>query len=210
MAEQTLLVFAHGDEADAFARAGVPHLITGVGKINATFELTRAILDSGADRPAEVIVLGTAGAISPDARLDTVYRVSAAIQHDYSLPSPTVELPPGGRGPAARGPVPEAVIATGDVFVQSDAQREELAARGASLVDMESYAYAQVCRRLGVPLRIYKTPSDFADDATTMQTWDDAVVSNSDQLLAFARERLPELFTVAAEEAGAQEFEGQG
>jgi len=186
---QQLIVFAHVDEAEAFARAGIEHLITGVGKINATLELTRAILGRGVDRIGGVIVLGTAGAVSPDARLDTVYRVSAAMQHDYALPSPTIELP-GGESDS----FPPAVIATGDVFVQSDAQRDELAARGAMLVDMESYAYARVCEQLGVPLRIFKTPSDFADDETTMDTWDEAVLSNSEQLLAFAREHLPELF----------------
>lgn len=189
MAETSLLVFAHDDEATAFAEAEAAHLVTGVGKINATFELTRAILDARAQGRGveEVVVLGTAGAVSDAARLDTVYQVVAAVQHDYSLPSPRIEL--GGEIVADT-----AVIATGDVFVQDDEQRVAIEAAGAMLVDMESYAYAAVCRRLGIPLRVFKVPSDFADSATTQGEWDGIVTSKSRQLLAFAKDRLPALF----------------
>ncbi|MBN9611952.1 MAG: purine-nucleoside phosphorylase [Actinobacteria bacterium] len=189
MAATSLLVFAHDDEAVAFAEAGVPHLITGVGKINASFALTSAILAGrAAGRPVEqVVVLGTAGAVSDEARLDTVYQVIAAVQHDFSLPSPRLEL--GGEAIAET-----AVIATGDVFVQDDGQRVAIEAAGATLVDMESYAYAAVCERLDVPLRLFKVPSDFADSSTTQDEWDGIVMSKSEQLFAFAKERLPELF----------------
>ncbi|MCB1274063.1 MAG: purine-nucleoside phosphorylase [Leucobacter sp.] len=185
---RTLLVFAHDDEASAFAKAGVPHLVTGVGKINATLALSRAILDLSRTDTAvgRVIVLGTAGAVSEQARLDTVYQVTAAVQHDFSLDSPRLEL---AGDVVAEG----AVIATGDVFVQDDAQRAAIAAVGASLVDMESYAYAAACRQLGVPLQIFKTPSDFADSSTTQGEWDGIVGSKSAQLFAFAEDRLPHL-----------------
>ena len=188
MAEKTLLVFAHDDEAAAFAEAGVPHLLTGVGKVNAALELTRALVEAGSGGVDRVVVLGTAGAVAEGVRLDTVYRISAAVQHDFSLPSPRLEL-----APAFEEQVEAAVIATGDVFVQDDAQRAALAALGASLVDMETYAYAHVCARLGIPLQVFKTPSDFADSSTTMDEWDGAVVSNSRQLFEFAESRLPEL-----------------
>lgn len=189
MTGKTLLVFAHADEAAAFAREGVPHLVTGIGKVNAALELTRALLDHASDGVDRVVVLGTAGAIAEAARLDAVYRIAAVVQHDFSLPSPRLELVDG----AERLPYETAVIATGDVFVQSDAQREQIAATGAILVDMEVYAYASVCRRLGVPIEVYKVPSDFADSATTMQTWDEIVLQKSEQLLEFARTHLSEL-----------------
>ncbi|MBL5974575.1 MAG: purine-nucleoside phosphorylase [Candidatus Leucobacter sulfamidivorax] len=185
MADRTLLVFAHEDEAAAFARAGVPHLVTGIGKVNAALELTRALADAGSG-PGRVVVLGTAGIVAEGPRLDTVYQISAAVQHDFSLPSPRLEL--GGEVVAE-----PAIIATGDVFVQDDAQRQRIAELGATLVDMETYAYAHVCRRLGVPLQVFKSPSDFADSSTTMDDWDGVVISKSDQLLRFAGERLPEL-----------------
>lgn len=191
MTETTLLVFAHADEAEAFAARRVPHVITGVGKINASVALMEALLSSrgeGADAIGRVVVLGTAGAVGAEARLDTVYQIESVVQHDFSLPSKRIE-PAGAR----LGAVPGAVIATGDVFVQDDAQRANLVALGASLVDMESYAYAAVCERLGVPLQIFKAPSDFADSSTTQDEWDGVVLSKSQQLLAFAEEFLPEL-----------------
>lgn len=174
-----LLVFAHADEAAAFA--DLPHLVTGVGKINATLALTRALAGGGVDR---VIVLGTAGLVAEGPTLDTLCQVTRAVQHDYSLPSPAIE-------PAGEVLLEEtATIATGDVFVQDDAQREAIAALGATLVDMESYAYAAVCESFGVPLQLFKIPSDFADSSTTMAHWDGIVKTKSERLREFYDARL--------------------
>ena len=186
MAEKTLLVFAHSDEATAFARAGVPHLLTGVGKLNAALSLSDAILAAGLRELERVVVLGTAGVVGEGPSLDEVYQISAAVQHDFSLPSPRLE-------PAGEFLAETAVIATGDVFVKDDAQRRLIAELGASLVDMETYAYASVCAKLGVPLQVFKAPSDFADSSTTDEEWDTVVFTKSDQLFAFAEARLPEV-----------------
>ncbi|MGK0714979.1 phosphorylase family protein [Leucobacter sp. W1153] len=186
MAEKSLLVFAHSDEATAFVQAGVPHLLTGVGKVNAAMSLTDAIFAAGLRDIERVVVLGTAGVVSDGPSLDVVYQISAAVQHDFSLPSPRLE-------PAGQLLTETAVIATGDVFVKSDEQRRSIAELGATLVDMETYAYASVCARLGVPLQVFKAPSDFADSSTTDEEWDTVVFTKSDQLFAFAQERLPEL-----------------
>lgn len=187
MTGTTLLVFAHADEAERFAEAGVPHLVTGVGKINATLALTSALVAAGPGAIERVVVLGTAGAIDDEARLDTVYQMAAVTQHDFSLPSPTI-VPAG-----ELLNVHVAVIATGDVFVQDDSQRAAIAARGATLVDMESYAYAAVCERLSVPLQVFKAPSDFADSSTTQDEWDGVAQSKSGQLFDFVAKHLPEL-----------------
>ena len=186
MAEKSLLVFAHSDEATAFAQAGVPHLLTGVGKVNAAMSLTDAIFAAGLRDIERVVVLGTAGVVSDGPSLDLVYQISAAVQHDFSLPSPRLE-------PAGQLLTETAVIATGDVFVKSDEQRQLIAELGATLVDMETYAYASVCARLGVPLQVFKAPSDFADSSTTDEEWDTVVFTKSDQLFAFAQARLPDL-----------------
>lgn len=175
-----LLVFAHEDEARAFE--SIPHLVTGIGKIRAATELTRALLDGAVDR---VTVLGTAGLLDDDLDLDTVYRIHSVLQHDFALPSPTYELE-SFRGEA--GDVPSAVLATGDAFISDDVDRRRLADLGAALVDMESYAYAHVCHRFGVDLEIFKVPSDFADSETTQQTWDDIVAQKSEELFRFAGE----------------------
>ncbi|WP_053386876.1 phosphorylase family protein [Leucobacter japonicus] len=180
----TLLVFAHRDEASAFA--DVPHLVTGVGKINASVSLAAELAERPVDR---VVVLGTAGVVSdaPDRpSLDEVYQIAGVVQHDFSLPSP--ELAPTG---AVILPTEStAVIATGDVFVQNDDQRATIAGLGANLVDMEAYAYASVCARFGVALQLFKIPSDFADSSTTDEEWDTIVFRKSEQLRAFWEERL--------------------
>ena len=77
--------------------------------------------------------------------------------------------------------------------MQDDNQRATISALGATLVDMESYAYAVVCERLGVPLQLFKVPSDFADSSTTHDEWDGVVVTKSRQLFDFVAEYLPGL-----------------
>lgn len=191
---QTLLVFAHRDEASAFA--DVPHLVTGVGKINAATSLAHALTVgaaagavAGAGAGIErVVVLGTAGVVgdAPDRpSLDDVYQVTGVVQHDFSLPSPTLALP----GEVLL-PNHTATIATGDVFVKDDAQRAHIAGLGATLCDMEAYAYASVCAKFEVPLQMFKIPSDFADSSTTDEEWDEIVFRKSEQLREFYEKQL--------------------
>ncbi|MFC5339009.1 purine-nucleoside phosphorylase [Leucobacter denitrificans] len=175
--QTTLLVFAHGDEASAFAN--VAHLVTGVGKINASVSLAKALAGHAYER---VVVLGTAGVVDGERgrlSLDTIYQVTALLQHDYALASPTLK-------PAGELVLQDtATMATGDQFVTSDEQRTHISGLGAQLVDMEGYAYASVCERFGVPLQLFKIPSDYADSSTTMQDWDDIAVAKSHQLREF-------------------------
>ncbi|MBL3699669.1 purine-nucleoside phosphorylase [Leucobacter luti] len=183
----TLLVFAHRDEASAFA--DVPHLVTGVGKVQGAVALAAALAEAPAEAPVgRVVVLGTAGVVGdgPDRlSLEDVVQVTRVVQHDFSLPSPEFE-------PAGEVLLPErtATIATGDVFVKDDAQRAHIAGLGAALVDMEAYAYASVCARFDVPLQLFKIPSDFADSATTDEDWDTIVFRKSAQLREFWDARL--------------------
>ncbi|TDP89825.1 adenosylhomocysteine nucleosidase [Leucobacter luti] len=179
----TLLVFAHRDEAFAFA--DVPHLVTGVGKVQGAVALAAALAETPVDR---VVVLGTAGVVgdgSDRLSLDEVVQVTRVVQHDFSLPSP--ELTPAGE---VLLPERTATIATGDVFVKDDAQRAHISSLGAELVDMEAYSYATVCARFGVALQLFKIPSDFADSATTDEEWDTIVFRKSEQLRAFWDARL--------------------
>lgn len=160
-----LLVAALDAELVAFPSdiAGFDQLVTGPGKLQATYALTRA-LDAGSYD--EILVVGTAGAIDP--RLtDDVFEIAAAIQHDVtdidgivgqhvSLP-PRVELRTEG-----------VTIATGDHFVDDAEAVQVIRPLGAGLVDMETYAYAWVAERFGVPIRVIKAVSDRAqDDAIT-------------------------------------------
>ena len=175
---RTLLVFAHQDEASAFG--DVPHLISGVGKVNAAVSLQRALYD--AERAGvpitDIIVLGTAGIVGGSHDLDTVVQIDRAVQHDFSLPTPPLSF-------GAPTIEPRAVVATGDQFVKDDAQRRHIANLGATLCDMESYAFAAVAEAASVEMRAFKIPSDFADSSTTDEEWDEIVFLKSQQLREF-------------------------
>jgi adenosylhomocysteine nucleosidase len=177
-----LLVAAHAAELGAFEPdiPGFDRLLTGVGKLRAAYELTRALDARTYD---EIVVVGTAGAVDDDLPAG-IYDVDGAVQHDvkdldgvlgqhFSLPT-RVDLPASG-----------VTIATGDHFVDDAAAVAVIRALGARLVDMESYAYAWVAGEFGVPIRILKAVSDRAQDGAT-QLWDDVVAECSRQL----RERI--------------------
>lgn len=179
-----LLVAAHAAELGAFEPdiPGFTRLLTGVGKLNATYALTRAL---DAARYDEIVVVGTAGAIDPDLA-PGIYDIDATVQHDVmdlegvrgrhiAMPE-RVEV--GGAG---------VTIATGDHFVDDADAVVLIRTLGARMVDMEAYAYAWVAAQFGVPIRILKAVSDRAQDGAT-QTWDEVVAECSRQLRAHLRE----------------------
>lgn len=184
-----LLVAAHEFELDAFEAdlPGFDRLLTGVGKLNAAYSLTRALDAKAYD---EIVVVGTGGAIDPDLEAG-VYDIEAAVQHDVKdldgvvgqhvqLPARVELVPRGG-----------IVIATGDHFVDDAEAVAVIRALDARMVDMESYAYAWVAAKFGVPIRILKAVSDRAQDGATEQ-WDDAARACSVVL----RARVGELYGV--------------
>lgn len=175
-----LLVAAIASEIQAFTSlpSGWEMLVTGPGKLQAAVGLAEALLAHRGD-VEDVLVVGTAGALDP--RLGTeVHVIGATIQHDVtdldgvigrhiSLPE---RIDMAGSGP---------VIATGDSFVSSPAVTERIRSLGATMVDMESYAYAWVAQRYGIPLRIAKTASDTAQEGAE-KIWDDVVAECSRRL----------------------------
>lgn len=173
-----LLVAALEAELVAFPAdlPGFDRLVTGPGKLQATYALTRA-LDA---RPYdEIVVVGTAGAI--DARIHAdVYDVDAAIQHDVTdidgIVGQHVSLPTrvefGQEG---------VTIATGDHFVDDAEAVSVIRPLGAVLVDMETYAYAWVAEQFGVPIRVLKAVSDRAQD-NALTDWRATVTACSHQL----------------------------
>ena len=173
-----LLVAALASELVAFPDdlPGFDRLVTGPGKLQATYALTRALDATAYD---EIVVVGTAGAI--DARLDAdVYEIAAALQHDVTdidgIVGQHVSLPPlvelGAEG---------VTIATGDHFVDDAEAVAVIRPLGAGLVDMETYAYIWVAQRFGVPIRVLKAVSDRAQDGA-ITDWHAAVTACSHQL----------------------------
>lgn len=156
----------------------------GIGKVNAA--LAAATLGSRFDIDL-LAIIGTAGKIDPTAS-GGAHLLHEAVQADYGayrdgrfVHYRAGELP---LGPADDAPfvsalaatmliatpdLPHARIATGDSFVE-DAERSNALAQatGASLVDMETAAIAQVAERLGIDWLAVKAVSDDAnqDSAT--------------------------------------------
>lgn len=175
-----LLVAALASELVAFPAelAGYDRLVTGPGKLQATYALTRRLDAAQYD---EILVVGTAGSIVAGAR--GVFDVTAAIQHDVTdidgIAGQHVSLPARVETPGSGG----VTIATGDHFVDDADAVEAIRALGAVLVDMETYAYIWVAQQFGVPIRVLKAVSDDAhDDAIT--DWRDTVAACSAELFA--------------------------
>lgn len=173
---------AFEDDLDGFER-----LITGPGKLQATYALTRR-LDAGGI--VEIVVVGTAGALNPT--VTGLHEIGAAIQHDVtdidgiagqhvSLPS-RVEIGRVDIDPSA------ATIATGDHFVDDAAAVASIRALGATLVDMETYAYIWVAQQFDVPITVLKAVSDNAQNGAVTD-WREAVAACSVVLRAGLRER---------------------
>lgn len=173
-----LLVAALEAELTAFPAElpGFDRLVTGPGKLQATFALTRA-LDAG--DYDEIVVVGTAGAINP-LLTSSVYDVDAAIQHDVTdvdgIVGQHVSLPT--RVETGREGI---TIATGDHFVDDEEAVGVILPLGAGLVDMETYAYIWVAEQFGVPIRVLKSVSDRAKDGA-ITDWRATVAACSEQL----------------------------
>jgi len=133
-----LLVAALDAELVAFPAEipGFDRLVTGPGKLQATYALTRALDATHYD---EVLVVGTAGAID-DELAPEVYDIDAAIQHDVSdidgVVGQHVSLPARVTLPADVIRRAAMTIATGDHFVDDAVAVASIQALGARLVDM--------------------------------------------------------------------------
>jgi len=155
----TLVVAATRAEA-AHVPPHLPVVVTGLGKTAAAVATTRALARVDPARTS-VVNVGTAGALRDG--LDGLHLPGVVINHDLSAEA----IRALGYDPEERLVVDggdATVLASGDVFVTDPAVRQALARR-ADLVDMEAYAVAYACRRMGVAVRLVKHVSDNADAA---------------------------------------------
>lgn len=165
VADQPLFVAAVDGEAERLPE-GVPLLLTGIGTITAAMRLT-AELTTARERgslPSRVINVGTAGAVRDG--MAGVYEVNQVFQHDFYLDDISgidKHLLPRVINLKTTGVLPEAGLATGDMFVSDSMTRERLA-QDAALVDMEGYALAAVCHEFGIPVTLLKQVSDDANE----------------------------------------------
>lgn len=183
-----LLVAALESELVAFPEnlPGFDRLVTGPGKLKATYALTRA-LDAG--DYDEVLVVGTAGALDETIGFG-VHEIHWTFQHDVinenGIRGEHVSMPQ--RLDLGGGDIS---IATGDSFIDDADTVVTIRGLGGRLVDMESYAYTWVAAQFGVPIRIWKAVSDTAQDGANT-TWEEAVTACSHDL----RDRLREVYGV--------------
>lgn len=158
MTQRPLVVAATRAEA-AHVPAGLPLVITGLGKTAAAVATTRAVMELGRPDVVEVVNIGTAGALRPG--LSGLHEPGTVLNHDLSAEA----IRALGYDPHDRLVVgaSDVVLATGDVFVSDPLVRDQLALR-AHLVDMEGYAVAWAARELGAGVRLVKHVSDAADE----------------------------------------------
>ncbi|MFC4479536.1 nucleosidase [Flavobacterium chungangensis] len=158
--EDILFCFAlESEAAEVFKDHNV--LITGIGKVNAAYELTKAIQKK---RPSVIINLGSAG--SSCFQKGDVICCTKFVQRDMDVcglgfalyETPLSGLPPLLEYGLLMDNLQEGICGTGDNFEMghcSDAY---------NVVDMEAYALAMIAMKENIPFLSLKYISDGADD----------------------------------------------
>jgi len=148
-----------------FERAGIPVLYTGVGKINATWALTRKLAEYRHTGRALPLVLnfGTTG--SRCFKTHTLVSCHAFVQHDMDVTglgfphgtTPYDSTPPRLEFTNRFPELQSAICGSGDRFQMDDP------AVACEVIDMEAYALAKVCWLEGAELACIKYVTDGAD-----------------------------------------------
>ncbi len=157
--EGVLFTFALASEAaDIFAAYN--HLICGIGKVNATYNLLKAVQR---ERPALIVNLGSAG--SNHFQRGEVVCCTKFIQRDMDVrglgyeqyETPLSGLPTILDYGLLMDGLPAGICGTGDNFEMAHA------ATGYNVVDMEAYALAVLAMKEKIPFLCLKYISDGAD-----------------------------------------------
>lgn len=177
MSERTILVVM-ALEAEAQGQleaAGAEVLFTGVGKVNASYRLTRRLaqLAERGNRPL-VVNFGTAG--SRRFKTGSLVACHRFVQRDMDVTglgfahgeTPFESIPRVLEFEPALPHLPAGLCASGDNF-ETRIHPGEF-----DVVDMEAYALAKVCTLEGLPFVCVKYVSDGADEHAG-QTWESAL-----------------------------------
>lgn len=171
-----LVVMALPAEAQGQLEAvGADVLFTGVGKVNASYRLTRRLaeLSSRGQRPL-VVNFGTAGSRRFDT--GTVVACDRFVQRDMDVTglgfspgeTPFEAVPRVLEFEPLLAHLPRGLCASGDNF-ETESHDSEF-----EVVDMEAYALAKVCLLEGLPFACAKYISDGADEHAG-RTWESAL-----------------------------------
>lgn len=176
-----LLMALPGESQGLFEKASVPLIYTGIGKVNAAYAAMDAIQKTGCK---VIINLGTAG--SSRFQTHELVEVSAFVQRDMDISPlgfPVGKTPfdplPGSIELIPYFPeLPKGICGTGDSF-ETGAPKV-----ACDLVDMEGYAIAKVCRKMGVQFISLKYITDGADH-NAHNDWQENLVHGSKKLFEY-------------------------
>ena len=150
-------------------------LMTGVGPVEASISLTRALSDlkAAGSLPDLVVSLGSAG--SRRLKRTEVYQAVSVTYRDMNASAfgfekgvtPFLDLPATQPLPIRIPGVMEATISTGATIIANSAF-DDIAE---DMVDMETYACLRVCQTFGVPLVGLRGISDGDTDVDHIGDW---------------------------------------
>lgn len=176
-----LLMALPGESQGLFEGANIPVVYSGIGKVNAAY----AAMDVIQKTQCKVMInLGTAG--SSKFKTHELVEVSTFVQRDMDI-SPlgfkVGETPfdplPGAIELIPYFPeLPKGICGTGDSF-ETGAPKIPC-----DLVDMEGYALAKVCRKMGVQLISLKYITDGADH-NAHNDWQENLIYGSKKLFEY-------------------------
>lgn len=160
-------------------------IYTGVGKVNAAFEATRAIAEAHSlGFHPEVYNYGTVGSCNPD--LTGMHRITRFVQRDMNAEPQA----PRGVTPFEAG-LPYLdfsldmthglTLGTGDQFVHE--LEPWLVNNNVDVVDMEAYAIAHVCKRMNAQFTCYKYITDYVGTPHQADTWQQNVANGVGEIL---------------------------
>jgi adenosylhomocysteine nucleosidase len=164
------------------APANYKVIYTGVGKVNAAYETTRAIIEANQlGFQPEVYNFGTAGSCKKE--LSGLHRVTKFIQRDMNAEP----LLPRGYTPFDKQHLSIAhtehgvTLGTGDQFVHE--LESWYIDNNIDLVDMEAYAIASVCKKMNVEFICYKYISDYVGTPHQSEVWSKNVANGINEIL---------------------------
>ena len=180
MSEHALIMALPNESKGLFEALGIDVHYSGIGKVNAAFKAFEVIQNTGCKT---LLNLGTAGSSHFDAH--ALIEVSQFVQRDMDV-SPLgfdVGLTPMDQhfpGAIELEPffdhLPKGICGTGDSFETGQPKVP------CQLVDMEGYALAKVCKKLGVRLISVKYITDGANDTAHLD-WEENLLLGAKKLL---------------------------
>ncbi len=181
MSELALIMALPNESKGLFEAEGIQVHYSGIGKVNAAFKAFEVIRTT---KCKTLLNLGTAGSSFFDAH--ALVEVTQFVQRDMDVSALGFTVgttPMDDDHPAEIGldaffhMLPQGICGTGDQFETGTPKVP------CNLVDMEGYALAKVCKKLGVRLISVKYITDGANDTAHLD-WEENLLLGAQKLLS--------------------------